>query len=157
MTLRITYALALLGQGLHIAAQNIQQAQFNQVINLNGDVWVALLVYISHLLILDLDDLEFDAIPGRKQSRNILTDTTSDAGQPEPSTTTRKPGHRYYWQPLHAAEHKLSRHPDERSNRPSWSPNRASHQPATTSAEWNFARQHIRCQVGARSSVVDSR
>jgi hypothetical protein len=38
MTLRITYALALLSGALEAAAQGIQQTQFNQVINLNGDV-----------------------------------------------------------------------------------------------------------------------
>jgi hypothetical protein len=38
MTLRLAFALALLSQGLQVTAQNIQQAQFNQVINLNGDV-----------------------------------------------------------------------------------------------------------------------
>ena len=48
MTLRITYALALVSSALEAAAQT--QVQFNQVVNLNGDVRAHWMVVVCILI-----------------------------------------------------------------------------------------------------------
>jgi hypothetical protein len=108
MTRRITYALALLSQGLSAVAQSTQ-AQFNQVINLNGDVGHTALQTIT-ILIGVLDGIELSAVPRWQPSGDILANTATDVGQSESSTATRQPGHRHHWQPFYATEHQFVDH-----------------------------------------------
>lgn len=88
--------VALLAVALQLSAPALaqdQNVQFNQVVNLNGDVS---LHHVQHEFILtrQTDATKQTHLPRWIKNRNVLTRTKTNSRQPEPSTTSSKPCNR---------------------------------------------------------------